>query len=212
MLQRKEEVGSSSGWPVYAWGNNRSMAIARRLNERCLQWLARIAATEEGLSLDMFRRNRDLWLKFDARACNRAAQTPIILLNCNFQRVDWWTDVLDRSRSPIRRCARFGPDDEEASRVLREILTEARTIALSDPFAANLVFGAPSEALAILASFTLTDIDEVAARQGSDLRPRWEGRVNYWRNLLLVATAGRDSEMSEFYCYSLQLLGSEYLG
>jgi hypothetical protein len=197
---------------VYRWGSARSFEIAQSLNERCLQWLAGAAKTDPAPALDMFRRNLDLWMVFDSRACTRAARIPVVLLDCNFTRADWWTSVVGRGVRPIhsngsQKC--FIAKD--AGIVLREILTEARTIAVAEPRAAHLIFGAPSIGVRMLASMSLADIDRIAAEYFMELRPRWAERTMFWRNLLLAAIDEADDAMSELYCHSLQLLGADIL-
>src|SRR5882757_5273556 len=88
--------------PSYHWVNTRSFEIAQRLNERCLEWLARVARADATAPFDSLRRNRDLWMRFGSRACTRAARTPVVLLDCNFRSVDWWTGVVGGSTHPIR--------------------------------------------------------------------------------------------------------------
>jgi hypothetical protein len=160
----------------------------------------------------MFRRNLDLWMMFDSRACTRAARIPVVLLDCNFTRTDWWTSIVGFGVRPVRsngsqNC--FIADD--AGIVLREILTEARTIAVAEPRAAHLIFGASSIGVRLLASMSLADIDRIAAEYSLALRPRWAERIIFWRNLLLASIGETDDAMSELYCHSLQLLGGEIM-
>jgi hypothetical protein len=197
---------------AYGWGSARSFEIAKSLNERCLQWLACAATTEAAPGLDVFRRNLDLWRMLDSRACTRAARIPVVLLDCNFTRADWWTSVVGRGVRPVRssdsqKCIIAG----DAGLVLREILIEARTIAVAEPRAAHLIFGAPSIGVRLLASMSLADIDRIAAEYSVELRPRWAERTIFWRNLLLAAIGDTDDAMSELYCHSLQLLGADML-
>jgi hypothetical protein len=197
---------------AYRWASARSVEIARSLNERCLQWLAGVAKTDTAPALDMFRRNQNLWMMFDSGAWTRAARIPVVLLDCNFTRTDWWTSVVGRGMRPIRASGSqkyFVADD--AGLVLREILTEARTIAVAEPRAATLIFGTPSVGVRLLASMSLADIDRIAAEYFAELRPRWAERSLFWRNLLLAAISETDDAMSELYCHSLQLLGADIL-
>jgi hypothetical protein len=194
------------------WGSARSIEIAQSLNERCLQWLAHAAKSESAAALDMLRCNLDLWMAFDSRACTRAARLPIVVLDCNFTRADWWTSVLELGVRPVRSDGSQACFiAKEAGVVLREILTEARTIAVAEPRAAHLIFGAQSTAIRLLARMSLADIDRIAAEYACELRPRWAERTKFWRNLLSAAISGTDDANSEVYCHSLQLLGAEIL-
>jgi hypothetical protein len=196
----------------YMWGNARTFQIAQSLNERCLEWLARIARADTASPLEILSRNRDLWMKFDSRACTRAARNPIILFDCNFGHYDWWIRVASRDAQPFGvKGGREYWSAENATPVLRDILTEARTIAVADPRAANLIFGTSSIGVRLLASMSLADIDRIAADYFMELRPRWAERILFWRNLLLVATGDTDDAMADLYCHSLQLLGADIL-
>lgn len=206
--------GSNKIPPRHAsrWGSARSFEIAQSLNERCLKWLAGATKTDAAPALDMFRRNLDLWTMFDSHACARAARIPIVLLDCNFTCTDWWTSVVERGVRPVRsggsqKCFIA----EGAGFVLREILTEARTIAVAEPRAAHVIFGAPSIGVRLLASMSLADVDRIAVEYPMELRPRWAERTVFWRNLLLAAIDETDDAMAELYCHSLQLLGADIL-
>jgi hypothetical protein len=197
---------------AYRWASARSVEIVQALNERCLQWLAQAAKNDASTPLEILRCNLDLWKLFDSRACVRAARTPVVLLDCNFTCPDWWTGVVGRGLRPVRpsgRQACFTAKD--AGKVLREILTEARTIAVAEPRAAHLFFGAPSIGVDLLSTMSLADIDRIASEHVVELRPRWAERADFWRNLLLAGILGTDEAMSELSCHSLQLLGTEIM-
>jgi len=212
-MRRRSRPAAVAVSERYLWGSARSFEVARRLNERCLQWLARAATRGGAPPLEFFRRNRDLWMTFDARACSRAARLPVVLLDCNFRRVDWWTSVINHEATPPICSGHVyrHPFSEDAAPVLREILTEARTIAVSEPLAASLLFGAPSTAVALLSSLTVADIDQISVQHVLELRPRWAEKPIFWRNLLSASIGEADEAMSELYCHSLQLLGSDIL-
>ncbi len=162
--------------------------------------------------LDLFRCNLDLWRNFDSRACARAARIPVILLDCNFSRADWWKSVVESGVRPFRASgAQKCFIAEDAGVMLREILIEARTIAVAEPRAAHVIFGTPSTGVRLFAEMSLADIDRIAAGYSAQLRPRWAERSIFWRNLLLAAIGGTDEAMSELFRHSLQLLGAEIL-
>jgi|HubBroStandDraft_1064217.scaffolds.fasta_scaffold04678_5 hypothetical protein len=210
---RRRTGSDQSALPTsYTWGNTRSFQIAQGLNERCFEWLARIARADTASPLEILSRNRDLWMKFDLRACKRAARNPIVLFDCNFGHYDWWMRVANRDAQPFRiKGGREYWDAENATPVLRDILIEARTIAVADPRAANLIFGAPSIGVTLLASLALSDIDRIAAQNIFEFRPRFSDKPVFWRNFLSAAVGVSDEEMEEGYFFSLQLLGSELL-
>jgi hypothetical protein len=211
-MGRKTESDQSALPSSYMWGNIRTLQIAQSLNERCFEWLARIARADTASSLEIISRNRDLWMKFDLRACTRAARNPIVLFDCNFGRYEWWIRIVSRDAEPFRmNGGREYWNAENATAVLRDILTEARTISVADPRAANLIFGAPSIGVTLLASLTPSDIDRIAVQNVFEFRPRWADKTVFWRNFLSASVGESDEEMEEAHFLSLQMLGSDFL-
>jgi hypothetical protein len=95
--------------------------------------------------------------------------------------------------------------------VLREILVEGRTIAISEPRAASLILGASPGTVSLIAKLTSMDIDRISTECANELRPRWEDKVAFWRNLLVAALGDADDALSEVSFHSLQLLGGELM-
>jgi hypothetical protein len=211
-MRRKHGADYAAAQQLYHRADAKSFEIARRLNEKGLQWLAHLAAADELYPLEIFRHNRDLWRKLDGRACLRAARIPIVLLNCNFQYAEWWASVVSHGVPPIINIGNDRlPIAEDTQAVLRDLLAEARTIAVTEPGVANLVLGAPSATVRLIASMTLPDIDWISVRYVRELRPRWTEKAVFWRNLLLASLGETEDELSDLHCLGLQLLGSELL-
>ncbi|MDP9011728.1 MAG: hypothetical protein M3O41_03540 [Pseudomonadota bacterium] len=192
----------------------RSVEVARRLNSRCLTLIARVANIgHPECDLEIVKRHRELWARFDSRACERAARIPIVLLDCHFSEVEWWNRVVANGRPPAGSpCHSPCFAAEEAAPLLREILVEARTIAISEPRAASLILGAPSVIVSAIAALTSTSIDELSTACANELRPRWEDRFVFWKNLLDAAVGNADDALSEVSFHSLQMLGSDLMG
>src|ERR1700722_14651728 len=103
------------------------LQTAHRLNKRCA---ALLAETSRIRSISNPRSAvygpLCLWARVDARACERAACCPIVLLDLNFQRHDWWKGMADgncRTSPGNSSSAHFAA--ERAEPILREILMEA---------------------------------------------------------------------------------------
>src|SRR5579862_8362694 len=76
------------------WPGGRMLQTAHRLNERCLSLLAETARTGgASVELRVMCDLRGLWAQVDARVCERAGRCPVLLLDLNFQRADWWRRV-----------------------------------------------------------------------------------------------------------------------
>jgi hypothetical protein len=192
----------------------RSVEVARRLNFRCLELIARVGEADQlACDVEIVRRHRNLWSRFDNRACERAARVPIVLLDCHFSEGEWWKRIVVGGGPPAGN-RRGAPcfDAGDAAPLLREILVEARTIAISEPRAASLILGAPAGTVGVVASLTSTNIDRLSIECAGDLRPRWEDKIIFWKNLLEAAIDDADDALSDVSFHSLQLLGAELIG
>jgi hypothetical protein len=151
-------------------------------------------------------------MQFDTRAGERAARIPVVLLDCHFRRLDWWDRVIRQNGQPVLSSNTLPCiPAEDAAPVLREILVEGRTIAISEPRAASLILGASPGTVSLIAKLTSMDIDRISTECANELRPRWEDKVAFWRNLLVAALGDADDALSEVSFHSLQLLGGELM-
>jgi hypothetical protein len=191
----------------------RSVEVARRLNLHCLSLIARVMCADDALlCLDVTDQHRDRWSRFDKRACERAAQIPIVLLDCHFTEAEWWCRVAGSGRSDsVKLQERPFLSSSDAAPLLREILVEGRTIAISEPRAASLVLGAPSDTVRTIASLSSTRIDEISVVCADELRPRWADNTVFWAKLLDAAIGDDDDALSEVSFHSLQLLGGGFV-
>jgi hypothetical protein len=147
----------------------------------------------------------------DGKACERAARIPIVLLDCHFSDVEWWNRVA--TEGVYSGASRSAPcfSSADAAPLLREILVEARTIAISEPRAASLMLGAPSALVSVIAALTSTRIDQISLTFTNELRPRWEDKAGFWTKLFNAAINGKDEVISEVIFHSIQLLGNELM-
>jgi hypothetical protein len=84
-------------------------------------------------------------------------------------------------------------------------------LARSRPRAACLVFGATLPAVESLAACSLSALEAAAERNGDALRPRWSQQTDFWRQLLLAASAGADGRLHELLLGGVQRLAAETL-
>ena len=100
---------------------------------------------------------------------------------------------------------------EDAAPILREILVEGRTFAISEHRAASLILGASPGTVDLIAELTSGDIDRISIECANELRPRWDDKIAFWRNLLVAALGEADDALSEMSFHTLQLLGGELM-
>jgi len=192
------------------WSGLGAIAALRRLNARCIEILADIAQTENSLELSMIYRESDLWSQVDQRACERAGSCPVLLLNLNFERLDWWKKVCageDTARSPDALPPLFV--ETQGRSLLREILMEVWRLGGSLPSAANLAFGMAPGVSAEISRLSVLQIDRKACSLYEGLRPRWEQNTAFWRQLLEASVGNDDEALSNVHLHCLQLLGCE---
>ena len=193
------------------WAGLGAIAALRRLNARCIGMLADIARTERSLERSMIYRASHLWSQMDQRACERAGSCPVLLLNLNFERLNYWEKVCagqgDISTSDAR-LALF--TESQGAPLLREILIEVWRLGGSLPGAANLAFGmAPGLSIEI-SKLSVLAIDLKASILYQGLRPRWEQNAVFWRQLLEASVGNDDEALSNVHLHCLQLLGSDF--
>jgi hypothetical protein len=186
------------------------LQTAHRLNERCFSLLSDAVRTgDASIELHAMFSLRELWGRADARVCERAARCPVLLLDLNFQRADWWGRV---SRDDGRASSTSGPSApfivERVAPLLREILMEAWSISRSLPHAASLIFGMEPRVSAAIADLSVPVLDQVAAAYARSLRPRWEESHAFWQRLLMAAIGADDEALAYAHLHCLQLLGS----
>jgi hypothetical protein len=192
------------------WAGGRMLQTAHRLNERCFSLLAetvRIGGAR--VELRMMYDLRELWAQVDTRACERAGRCPVLLLDLNFQRAEWWRRVCqgdDRASSVNAPSALFTA--ERVTPLLREILTEAWSIGRSMPHAASLIFCMEPRVSSAIADLSVPELDQVAMLYSQYLRPRWEESCVFWQRLLLAAIGADDEALAHAHLHCLQLVGS----
>jgi hypothetical protein len=186
------------------------LQTAHRLNGRCISLLAETVRTG-GASIELHGMYglRDLWAQVDTLVCERAGRCPVLLLDLNFQRADWWgraSHVDGRASSVNGPCALFTED--HATPLLREILMESWSIGRTMPHVARLIFGMEPRVSSAIADLSVPELDQVAVLYARYLRPRWEDSRVFWQRLLLAAIGADDEALAHAHLHCLQLLGS----
>jgi hypothetical protein len=194
------------------WPGAHILGTARQLNERCIEFLQDSLSDNVCLGFKCVKEDPALWIRVDARVRSRMARCPVLLLDLNFQYVEWWNRVRHEVSSVIGHPP-IGRDFaiEQAMPMVQEILIEARSSARSMPHAASLVFGMAPQVTAVVARLRGSDIDRIVVQCTRHMRPRWEERAGFWRNLLHAALDTDDQILAKAHLHCLQLLGSEFM-
>jgi hypothetical protein len=183
------------------WEGAGTLTTVHQFNRRFLELLARQRHADATLV--------GLWAQLDDRACERAGRCPVLLIDLNFQRPEWWQRASQKVADPVLSDSGRGPDTERAVSLLREILIDARTLGHTMPRALNLVFGMASPVMAILVQMGPAQIDRIAVEEAQYLKPRWPESRSFWKGLLEAAIGSDDIALAKIHLHCLQLLGSE---
>ncbi len=184
----------------------------RRLNERGLALLTKTAqATNRAERLASWKEILPLWAHARETTLGRAARCPMVLLDFNFQRAAWWTRVIKTQRCGEYRqpkLSAFRADD--AIPLARDLLLEAWSATRSMSHVSSLVFGMAPDVTTLISRLSPRELDRVVVQEIQEMRPRWENRPMFWKELFHAATQMDDESLANVHLHCLQLLGGEY--
>jgi hypothetical protein len=184
---------------------------ARRLNARGLAWLSNAMQTSNYFEQHpSWREIVSVWTCASDLAIERAAQSPMVLFDFNFQRGDWWRRVTNApSCEEFRRERAVTDQTDDAVLLAHDLLLEAWSAARVMPRVASLVFGMAPEVTALIARLSPRELDRAATHEIREMGPRWANRPTFWRDLFEAASSEDDEILANVYLHSLQLLGGE---
>ncbi|HMH17507.1 MAG TPA: hypothetical protein VK572_05095 [Burkholderiales bacterium] len=183
------------------WPAESALATVRQLNARCVALLAEQPHADAVLSA--------LWGKVDSRVCERAGRCPVLLIDLNFQRPEWWQRASQRRADPLLPEVAHTAQAERAALLIREILMDALTIGRTTPRALNMIFGMAAPVTATLVQMGPAEIDRIALEEARHLKGRWLESRSFWKGLLEAAIGTDDQALANVHLHCLQLLGSE---
>lgn len=215
MPDKSRECGSNGTRELaeVIWRGAPTLRRIQALNERCLESLAQVARSK-GLqkSVVLVSQYRPLWRSLAGQACTRASNMPFLLMDVHFQDVRWWRVAQSpRSQRRLRAVRAAAFSGRAAGGLMRETLMLSWNTVLLDRGAAGVLFGIAPDVSGIIAELGPQDIERIASRYSSHLRPRWEDFPAFWGKLLAVACAGDDDGLHECRLHGVQLIGSELL-
>jgi hypothetical protein len=183
----------------------------RHLNERGLALMAKAArACDWAAGLSSWKEIRPFLARASESTLSRASRCPMTLLDFNFQRVTWWSRTINRHSSGDSRQRSLGAlHADEAIPLAHDLLLEAWSAARSMSQVSSLAFGMAPEVTTLIAGLSPRDIDQLVVKEIQELRPRWENRPMFWKELFQAATQMDDEILENVYLHCLQLLGGE---
>ena len=195
------------------WSGGVLLETVRRLNERGLALLTKVAQASEAMDgFASWKEILPLWTHPSERTLGRAARCPMVLLDFNFQRVAWWRRVVNaHAPGGSRQATGSGFHTDEAIPLARDLLLEAWSASRSESPIASLVFGMAPEVTALIARLSPCDVDRVVVNEAQEMRPRWENQPLFWKDLFHAAAQMDDQALANVHLHCLQLLGGEWV-
>jgi len=195
------------------WSGVGVLQIAHRLNEQCIAALAEAAASQTAaMDSNPLAGLSSILAQLEIQARRRAARCPVLLVDLNFGRADWWARVAQGEPSSGTSLLPGGVLPVEVAReLLRDVLIEAWSAARSLPLAVSLVFGMAPAVCARIAALNISAIDRIVLAHASELRPRWFDNLNFWQTLLEASIAADEERLADLHLYSLQLLAGHLI-
>jgi hypothetical protein len=186
-------------------------STVRRLNERGVGLLVKTAGQPrraEGLVAG--KEIYSMWAHASETILIRAARCPMVLLDFNFQRPAWWSQIISSQSSGVTETEKLhGFPAEEAIPLARDLLLEAWSAARSMSPVSSLLFGMAPEVTRLITRLSAADVDRLVMREVQELRLRWENRPMFWAGLFRSATQPDDQLLANTHLHCLQLLGGE---
>jgi hypothetical protein len=203
-------AGAEGGGPAAQWLRRETLESLVELNELCLGLLAEQAGVPAGAAHLLLRQVGELWGALDAPARRRAAACPYLLLDAGFADPARWrvppgAQVGDAPPSPYTAFFTV----PAATEVARQVFTYAWHLARTQGAAARLLLAMPPASAALIARYTLGQIQSLAASRSEWLQPRWGARAQLWRELLLSAAAADAPALERVRLRGLTLLAGE---
>lgn len=195
----------------HKWGSAPILEAVCQVNEHLVSALSELARLKSPTTV-VVARNADVLRCLDATACSRAARIPLLLLDLQFRKEDWWRNAASASgKYRARTSCASGLPENYAAELTRESLIVTWFAVRHAPQSASLLFGMSNAVAGLLGDLTPQQLSRVAERSSSELCIRWPDKVDFWRRLFVAAQRADVGELSEIHLLGLQLLGGELI-
>ncbi len=191
------------------WKRSQSLELVYKLNEQCLELFGVLAADDACAISPWLCGNRDLWAKLNDEGRARAARMPFVILDLHFADQEWWHRDIDALTSAVHEPEfSNGLPPDLSARLVQETLMFAWQMARTDLTAAQVSFAMLPRVAEVVAGLMPSEVRYIAARSQGEIRVRWASNCNFWRALLLAATAADQETLAELQLQAkLSVLG-----
>jgi len=188
------------------WRGARSLELVYQLNDRCLELLSQMVAGAEGeCPLALVNLHRELWRQLDTSARQRAARLPFVIVDVQFTNSQWWQQARRPAVRPEAPTAACFPT-EVGAQLMNETLMFVWHVAQSDSRGALHIVGMSPDVSAIVAALSAHELRDIAARNGSEIEPRWRDSPHWWGALLAAAIGDDQLALADIHLHAKLLL------
>jgi hypothetical protein len=205
-----DELDQERPWEAHAWLRAETLAALAELNEQCLEMMALQFSATPTQGMPLIRDTGPLLRVMDMDARHRAAACPYLLFDAGFADQQRWSWVSGNCVRDIERVEQPPFFTLQQTRSMtRVVFTYAWHLARSQSAAARLLLGMTAHCVRLIAVCTLRQIHDLAEMHPEWLQPRWKGRPQFWRELLVSATTGDAAAMEQARLRGLQIMAAE---
>lgn len=181
---------------------------AHAVNAQLIELLRSAATVEESPGLQLARQFQSALRYLQPDAQQRIASHPFLLADMRLTRPDWWNSALASRtlKGPVLAHTPAFPKllAVQLGRGVLTLLRHSNQIVGVE----SCLLGAHPAVLRSIGDLSLADIERVAERNFSEVRPRWEDRPAFWQRVL-QAGGGDARKRRDLYLMGLRLLGNE---
>ena len=207
-----EGGGNDTATLAASWLPAGTLDSLTELNELCLALLTEQSAVRDAVPSGLLHSLGELWRGLDGAARHRAAACPYLLIDAGFaDPVRWRTPAAQVGDGGTAHYACYFTVPA-ATEVARLVFIYAWHLTRSQSAAARLFLGMTAPSAALIARYTLRQIQVLADSHPEWLRPRWPARVQVWRELLLAALSGEATALERARLRGVTLLAAEVRG
>jgi hypothetical protein len=203
---------SARQWQAGRWLSVGSLDAVADINSQCIEYLAAMAASDARHCPALFAGQSAFWCNLPARARQRLAAAPWLLVDGGFNDLARWRHLESRMVHDLP--AQFAEPVFAGNGVadfVRRVLILGWHLARADRQVARMVLGMSAPCADRIAQLRLQDLDWLALHRPGWVRPRWERQPQVWRHLLLAARDPGSAQLTQVSLRGLQLMATAVL-
>jgi hypothetical protein len=203
---------SARQWQAGRWLSDGSLDAVADINSQCIEYLAAMAASDARHCPALFAGQSAFWNNLPARAKQRLAAAPWLLVDGGFSDPARWRHLESRMVHdlPIQFAEPVFVGTGTADFV-RRVLMLGWHLARAERQVARVVLGMSAACAERIALLRLQDLDWLALHRPGWVRPRWERQPQVWRHLLLAARNPAGAPLTQVSLRGLQLMATAVL-